>query len=199
MSRHIGGILLAAGQSRRFCGNKLLYPLRDGTPMAVAAARHLLSALPETTAVVDDGDGEVAGLLKHEGLRLVVNRSASAGIGTSIACAVAACHDAQGWVIALADMPYIPARLIRRIVAALQQGCDIVAPVYRHKRGHPVGFSKRHANALLQLSADQGARSVIAANEGRLELIETDEPGVIVDIDSLEDAQARPATITTNH
>jgi molybdenum cofactor cytidylyltransferase len=89
--------------------------------------------------------------------------------------------------------------LIRRIVAALQQGCDIVAPVYRHKRGHPVGFSTRHANALLQLSADQGARSVIAANEGNLELIETDEPGVIVDIDSLEDALAWPATNTTNN
>jgi molybdenum cofactor cytidylyltransferase len=190
MSRNIVGILLAAGQSRRFGGNKLLYPLPDGTPIAVAAARHLLSNLPETTAVVDDADGEVAGLLEREGLRLVVNRSASAGIGTSIACAVAACHDAQGWVIALADMPYVPANLTRQIVAALQQGSDIVAPVHRQKRGHPVGFSNRHANALLQLSADQGARSVIAANRDKLKLIETAEQGVIVDIDSIEDVQA---------
>ena len=189
---HIVGILLAAGQSRRFGGNKLLYPLSDGTPIAVAAARHLLSSLPDTTVVVDDVDGEVAVLLEREGLRLVANRSASAGIGTSIACAVAACHDAQGWVIALADMPYVSASLTGQIVAALQQGSDIVAPVYRQKRGHPVGFSNRHANALLQLSADQGARSVIAANRDKLKLIETAEPGVIVDIDSIDDVQTCP-------
>jgi molybdenum cofactor cytidylyltransferase len=194
MSRNIAGILLAAGQSRRFGANKLLYPLPDGTPIGVAAARHLLSELPETTAVVDDGDGEVAGLLEREGLRLVVNRSAPAGIGTSIACAVAACRNAQGWVIALADMPYVPAILTRQIVSALQQGSDIVAPVYRHKRGHPVGFSNRHANALLQLSADQGARRVIAANRDTLTLIETAEQGVIVDIDSIDDVQTLQGT-----
>lgn len=192
MNRIIAGILLAAGQSRRFGGNKLLYPLPDGTPIAVAAARHLLSEFPETTAVVDDGDGEVAGLLAREGLRVVVNRSASIGMGTSIACGIAACRDAQGWVIALADMPYVPASLTGQIVSALKQGYDIVAPVYRRKRGHPVGFSNRHANALLQLSADKGARSVIAANRDTLHLIETAQQGVIVDIDSIEDVQTCP-------
>lgn len=191
MSRNIAGILLAAGQSRRFGENKLLYPLSDGTPIVVAAARHLLAVMPETTAVVDNGDGEVAGLLEREGLRVVVNRSASTGMGTSIACGIAACRDAQGWIIALADMPYVPASLTRRIVSALLQGSDIVAPVYRHKRGHPVGFSSRHASALLQLSADQGARNVITANSGSLQLIETTEQGVIVDIDSIDDVQSR--------
>jgi len=36
MSQNIAGILLAAGQSRRFGGNKLLYLLPDGTSIAVA-------------------------------------------------------------------------------------------------------------------------------------------------------------------
>ena len=41
----IAGILLAAGHSRRFShGNKLLYPLQDGLPTALIAARNLVAA-----------------------------------------------------------------------------------------------------------------------------------------------------------
>ncbi len=51
------GILLAAGFSTRFGTNKLLAALpadgpEAGTPVAVAAARHLAEALPESVAVV---------------------------------------------------------------------------------------------------------------------------------------------------
>ena len=45
-------ILLAAGRSSRFGGNKLLHPLADGTPVALAAARNLVAALPGALAVV---------------------------------------------------------------------------------------------------------------------------------------------------
>jgi len=47
------GILLAAGFSRRFGANKLLHPLADGIPIALAAARRLRAALPEVLAVVN--------------------------------------------------------------------------------------------------------------------------------------------------
>ena len=60
MTRSCVGLLLAAGQGRRFGGNKLLYPLDDGTPMVLASARPLRAVLSETVAVVDNTDGEVA-------------------------------------------------------------------------------------------------------------------------------------------
>ena len=40
------GILLAAGRSSRFGADKLLQPMPDGTRVAVAAARALVTALP---------------------------------------------------------------------------------------------------------------------------------------------------------
>jgi molybdenum cofactor cytidylyltransferase len=81
-------------------------------------------------------------------------------------------------------MPCIPEAVIQAVVAGLDQGADIIAPVYQGQRGHPVGFSARHAPALLQLHADAGARGIIAANNGSLKLIETNDAGVIFDIDS---------------
>jgi molybdenum cofactor cytidylyltransferase len=177
------GILLAAGRATRFGANKLLYPLDDGMPMAVACARRLRGVLPRVIAVVEDTHHEIAGLLHAEGLRVIANPRAQQGMGTSIACGVAASAAAPGWVVALADMPYVPQAALLALVQRLQQGADLVAPVYYGKRGHPVGFSHRHAAALMQLRADEGGRGILAANGGTLELIAVQDPGVVLDLD----------------
>ncbi|HAJ93128.1 MAG TPA: nucleotidyltransferase family protein [Gammaproteobacteria bacterium] len=184
MSSSIVGILLAAGQSTRFGRNKLLHLLNDGTPMVLASARHLHKVLPQTIVVVEDASNDVAKILAPEGVQVVENPLASEGMGTGIACAVANSPDARGWVIALADMPCIPTGVIQAVVTGLEQDAGIVAPVYKKMRGHPVGFSARYAQALMQLHSDEGARSVIQANSDSLELIETTERGVIVDFDT---------------
>ena len=183
MSANSVGILLAAGRGARFGADKRLFPLADGLPMAVVSARRLRSVLSDVIAVVDDARSEVARLLAAEGLRIVENPRAGDGMGISIACGVAACSSARGWVIALADMPYIPVSVIHAVVAGLDKGADIIAPVYQGKRGHPVGFAARHAEALMQLSGDEGARGIIAASSSTVELIEVSEQGVVLDID----------------
>lgn len=187
MSGGVTGILLAAGQSRRFPGNKLLHPIRHGTPLALVAARRLRAVLPETLVVVKDAECDVAMLLKTNGFHVVTNPLASEGVGTSIACGVSASCGSQGWVVALADMPSIPHEIIQRLLDGLKRGSDIIAPYYRQQRGHPVGFSHRHREALLQLSGDEGARHIIAGFSHELELLKTDQRGVITDIDSVSD------------
>ena len=177
------GLLLAAGQSRRFGGNKLLHPLADGTPMVLASARRLHTVLADTIAVVTDVDGYVAKLLAQEGLRLVYNAHACEGIGKSISCGVAASQDAGGWVIALGDMPFVPQFVVQALASRLAHGADIVAPVCHGQRGHPVGFSSRHGEALIRLHADEGARGIITAHRDTLELIEVEDQGVLLDID----------------
>jgi molybdenum cofactor cytidylyltransferase len=192
MSSACTGILLAAGQGRRFGTDKLLHPLADGTPMAIAAARRLLAALPHSIAVVADAEGELAGQLALLGLQVVANPKAAQGMGTSIACGVAASRVARGWVIALADMPWVPPGVIREVAGALLQGADIVAPVCQGRRGHPVGFSARHGAALRELRGDAGARGIIATHRAALQLIETDERGVIIDVDVPESLSTAP-------
>ncbi len=178
------GILLAAGQGTRFGANKLLHPLADGTPMAVASARTLRTVLAHCIAVVEDGGSEVARLLGDEGLTVIANPRAREGMGTSIACGVAASPAAGGWMIALADMPNIPVDVMQAVADGLVRGADIIAPLCRGQRGHPVGFATRHAAALMALHTDRGARDIIATHRETLELIDTQDSGVIKDIDT---------------
>ena len=187
MAANICGILLAAGASKRFGSDKLLHPLAGGTPVAAAALANLRSALPHVIAVVRPGATMLENLLSAAGATVILCTNADEGMGASLATAVGASGNVSGWVIALADMPYIRPETIVKIAASLAAGAAIVAPAYRGERGHPVGVSARFRAQLEALRGDEGARSVLKENAGLVKLIEVDDPGVCRDIDTPDD------------
>lgn len=190
MNAPIVGILLAAGASTRFKANKLLHALPDGTPIAVAAAINLRGALDRVVAVVRPGVPELARALTGAGVEVTVCPDAADGMGHSLAHAIAATSDAGGWIVALADMPFVAPESIRRVAAALHQGADLAAPEYRGARGHPVGFAAGYREDLSALTGDAGARAVLKRDHARIRVVEVDDPGVLRDIDTQEDLGA---------
>lgn len=185
-------ILLAAGAGSRFGGGKLLHPLEDGVAIAAHAARHLIAAGLAVTAVVRPGDFPVYEILEQEGCMVTVCPDAARGMGVSLAHGVAMTKDAGGWIVALADMPRIKPDTIARVAQALAAGAEIAAPEYQGERGHPVGFGKRFRHDLQGLIGDSGARPVVQRNQALVQLIECDDPGVLLDIDRRSDL-ATPA------
>ena len=181
----IAGILLAAGSARRFGAPKLLQPLHDGVSVAAAAAQVLMQVLPNTLAVVKPGDHALIELFTELGLHIVENPLADEGMGTSLAAGVNATATirADGWLIMLADMPWIQPATISALADRLEKGASMVAPVYAGRRGHPVGFSSRWLQPLRDLCGDRGARDLIADNLDALELLATEDAGVLQDID----------------
>jgi len=191
----VAGILLAAGNATRFGGKKLLHPLPDGVPVGIAAAANLGRAIRKTIAVVRQADVALTEPLRTLGFDVVVNSRADMGIGTSIAAGVGAAGDAAGWLIALADMPWIDPVTIREAGSRLAAGASVVAPVYEGKRGHPVGFSRKWCDQLLALSGDRGAQGLVAAAGGEVELFDTQDPGVLLDVDHPRDVSRRDAQL----
>ncbi len=187
MTANICGILLAAGASRRFGSDKLLHRLAAGTPVAAVALANLRAALPHVIAVVRPGATALADLLSDAGATVILCANADEGMGASLAAAVGASGDAAGWVIALADMPYIRPQTIEKVATSLAAGAAIVAPAYRGERGHPVGLSARFRPQLLALRGDAGARALLQQHADLIKLIEVDDPGVCRDIDTPDD------------
>ena len=180
-------ILLAAGAGSRFGGGKLLHPLEDGSAIAAHAARNLMDAGLEVTAVVRPGDFPLAELLEQEGCTVTVCPDAAQGMGVSLAHGVRMAHDAAGWIVALADMPRIRPETIARVAQVLMAGADIVAPAYQGDRGHPVGFSRKFLHELQLMAGDSGARAIVQRNQALVKLVETDDAGVLHDIDRRSD------------
>jgi molybdenum cofactor cytidylyltransferase len=176
-------ILLAAGASSRFGADKLLHRLADGVPLALAALANLKKAELQVVAVVRPESESLAQLFHAAGAQVVCCENASDGMSLSLGCGVRAAGDARGWLIALADMPRIRPETIREVARRIEQGALIAAPCYCRARGHPVGFSAQLREELLNLRGDEGARSVLARHADAVELIDCDDPGILLDID----------------
>lgn len=183
----IVGLLLAAGSASRFGSDKLRHALPHGVPIAVQAARHLRSAVQEIFAVVRPGAGELASHLKTEGCEIVVCENAAEGMGASLACAARAAGAADGYLVALGDMPYVRPTSIAAVRDALAGGAPLAAPYFRARRGHPVGIARLFYDELLSLKGDEGARQLLAVHQSKLVKIPVGDPGVIRDIDKPED------------
>lgn len=183
----IQGILLAAGASRRFGSNKLRHPLPDGTLIGVAAARNLVQAVPHVVAIVRPDDDKLPALLRAEGLETVVARNADDGLSASLVTGLRATAGADGWLIALADMPWIQPQTMHALLSMLESGADVVAPCYAGRRGHPVGFSRQLLPELLQLAGDQGAKALLHIYAGSIRYLHGDDPGVLQDVDTCSD------------
>jgi molybdenum cofactor cytidylyltransferase len=183
----IVGVLLAAGASTRFKANKLLHVLPGGKPIAVVAAGNLRAALDRVVAVVRPGLPELERALTGAGVEVTVCPDAAAGMGHSLAHAVSMTWGAGGWIVALADMPFIAPGSIRSVAAALRDGADLAAPGYRGARGHPVGFAAAYRDELAGLTGDAGARAILKRDHDRIRVVEVNDPGVLRDIDTPED------------
>jgi molybdenum cofactor cytidylyltransferase len=183
------GILLAAGASRRFGADKLTHILPDGDQVAVRACRNLLAGTDGVLAVVRPGSEELAARLQTEGAEVRICADAGQGMGASLAFGIHARPEAAGWLVALADMPWIMPATICRVADELRLGALIAAPCWQGQRGHPVGFSHVLGPDLTALSGDAGAKSVIQAHLEQLRLVDCDDPGVLRDIDKPQDLE----------
>jgi molybdenum cofactor cytidylyltransferase len=191
MQRPVVGVLLAAGSGSRFGGDKLLAKLADGRPLASAALSALAAGVDSVIAVVRPGDAALEALLSTSGALVAVCAEAAEGIGASLACGVREVQrrfpEAQGVIIALADMPWVSSSTVASVATALRRGAALAAPTYRGTRGHPVAIGARYFADLQTLSGDEGAKKLLAAHGPELELIAVDDPSVLRDVDTQSD------------
>lgn len=182
---NIVGLLAAAGSASRFGSDKLLHRLPHGVPIAVQAARVLRGELEAVFAAVRPDARALAEALAREGCEVVACENAAEGMGASLACAARAAGPRGGYVVALADMPFVRPSTIAAVREALAAGAPLAAPYFRSRRGHPVGIAGGFHRELVALRGDEGARRLLAAH--RVRKIPVGDPGVLRDIDTPAD------------
>ena len=195
-SGKFAAIVLAAGAGVRFGGGKLLAPFR-GRPLIDGALASALSApiVSVVVAIRDDPELEAVILALDPTVetRLVRVENSAEGMGASLATAARALPaDLDGVFVFLGDMPRIGPGVAQALIRALVGRDGIVAPRHAGRRGHPVLFGGDWLPALRDLGGDVGAQALIRQAGARFISVETDDPGILFDVDRPEDLTAAP-------
>lgn len=192
----IAGLLLAAGRSIRFGGDKLTAKLQGKA--VVRLSIRALSPLDAIYVVVPPGADALTQALSRLDVRFVVNLARDEGMASSIRAGVAAlAPDVDAVVIALGDQPLASPAVTEALCARWSRGdVSAVVPLYADGQGHPVLFDRACFADLAVLRGDMGARAALRALGDRCATVVVEGPAP-VDVDTGDalaalEAHARP-------
>ncbi|HEY7772126.1 MAG TPA: nucleotidyltransferase family protein [Marinagarivorans sp.] len=171
----IGFLVLAAGHSRRFGRCKLSATIQCRSPSVkqtvLGAVLDTITSLKAPVCVVTSAyQTAVIDIVTDRPVQVSLMAKDSDGMGQSIAYGVRATQHWRGWIVCLGDMPWVARDTYEKVLAQANRGAQQAAPYFEGKRGHPVYFSGSYGKALMTLSGDTGAASII-------------EPAVITPVD----------------
>ena len=184
----ITGVVLAAGEGRRFGGTKQLANV-DGKPLAQHAIDSLAAAGVDELLVITGHDADVVGtaLTLPSAGRFVLNPDFRKGQSSSLA---AAFHDidddSEAAIVLMGDQPGVTADDVRALIGRFRATrAKIVRLRYTDGPGPALLSREIYADAG-HLHGDVGARVLIASHPDWVEEVDIDRP-VPRDIDTPED------------
>src|SRR6266581_7157571 len=203
-SRSTAAIILAAGSSSRMGGghHKLLLPLDDRPVLAHVIDATLASQARPILIVLghhaDQVRRKIATYATHPDITLIENPDYLQGMSTSMRSGLQTIishgyRKFKAWqvvdsaLILLGDQPLITPRIIDTLISIWQTtGKRIVAPLYDGKRGNPILFANSLFSELLEVSGDEGGRSVVERHRNEIATVEMGNPLANIDVDTWE-------------
>lgn len=193
MKHGTGIVILAAGESRRMGSPKALLRWKNQTFLENILTTIRELAVRERIVVLGHEADRILNRVVFPNCTIIENSDYTLGQLSSIQCAVRQCMKLglNSMILWLVDQPSVRADTVEQLCAETEKHPkQIIIPVYKGKRGHPVVFPDKVFQELLKAPLDVGARYVVNNNRKRILYIDVDDPGVIEDIDTPEEYTA---------
>jgi CTP:molybdopterin cytidylyltransferase MocA len=159
----IGGLILAAGEGRRFGGTKQLAELH-GRPLLEYALEAMEGVSPRVVVLGHAADKIRRGVNMH-GASVVECEDWDEGQAASLRAGLAALAHCDAVVVVLGDQPGITAEAVAAIVA--EPGGDAVRATYDGRPGHPVLLRRPLLDRAGELRGDTGFRDLLESTAVR--------------------------------
>jgi molybdenum cofactor cytidylyltransferase len=181
----VSALLLAAGESRRMGAFKQLLRIGDKTFVEHCVDALLSSRVDEIVVVTGHRAAEVEKALVGRAVRFAHNDRFSSGMSSSIIRGVGEISPQTGaCLIALADQPLIPTRVIDELITTYETDrALVVIPAFQGRGGHPVLVDLSLREELKAIDPTRGLREVITRHSGQTVRVEVETETVLQDFD----------------
>lgn len=178
-------VLLAAGDSRRFGGNKLLTKV-DGRSMYRHVADEI-KAMPEgcfEKKIVVSQYEEILEDLDREGFETIRNQESALGISHSVHLALKQIPKHYAVCFSVCDQPWLTGETIIRLVKTFRNSDKGMACVtYEGVNGNPVIFAPQYRKELFSLCGDVGGKKVLLAHPEDVVYVRAGDSRELADVD----------------
>ena len=201
----IGMILLAAGYSRRFGSNKLLYKI-EGKSMYLCSLERLLEVQRKMKKVyfgpkekatgIDDKEKiivaaavvtqyeEIQKNAESMGVQVILNPHPAEGIASSMKLGLAEFSDTDACLFSVADQPWLKAETVIKLVKLfLDSGKGIACLSENGVPGNPCIFSRKYYPELMELTGDRGGKRVLNKHLEDTAFLEAENSRELRDLD----------------
>jgi CTP:molybdopterin cytidylyltransferase MocA len=180
-----GGLILAAGEGRRFGGTKQLAEL-EGRPLLEHALEAMTGVTPRVV-VLGHAAAKIRRGVNMHGASVVECEDWEEGQAASLRAGLAALAHCDAVVVVLGDQPGMTAEAVAAIVA--EPGGDAVRATYDGTPGHPVLLRRPLLDRAGELRGDTGFRDLLeSATVREVEIGGLADPA---DIDTREELARR--------
>ena len=183
-------ILLAAGNSDRFKGNKLLTKVND-KPMYMNVVEKILKLdFRFNKIILVTQYEEIKAELIEQPIQVVMNKNSELGISHSIKLGISDDMEADAYMFMVCDQPFILLESMEKLIDRFMKSNKGMACVqYEGKLGNPTIFSRKYTKELLSLNGDVGGKSIIKKHLDDLEKVEISHKVELMDIDTREELE----------
>ncbi|MBE3559527.1 MAG: nucleotidyltransferase family protein [Ktedonobacteraceae bacterium] len=200
----IAALILAAGSSSRMGEgrHKLLLPLGERPVLVHVLTAALTSQARPLVLVLGHRAEQVLAAIRtyttSPDLLVVENAAYPEGMSSSLKAGLRALIDGEqtehtqsrpisGVIILLADQPLLTASIIDTLIETKRSSSKrIIAPLYNGRRGNPVLFDASLFPELMQVTGDEGGRSVIERHKQEIATVELGDAAAHYDVDTWE-------------
>jgi molybdenum cofactor cytidylyltransferase len=186
-------IVLAAGESRRFPGNKLLFEIEDNVTIIELILSSILASKADRVIVILGHEAEAV----HEKVQNINTRIQTVinpqykggGMSSSIRLGMENALESQAVLITPADIPFIRFEVIDLLIDYyLSNFPPLIIPTHQGRKGHPILISSKLFKYVLKVSEEKrGLKEVIKLFKDEIKFLPTKYQGILYDIDSVSD------------
>lgn len=181
-------ILLAAGNSTRFKGNKLL-KMVNGKPMYMNVIEKVLKLNFHKIILVTQFEG-IEEALRDYPVKVVMNNHSELGISHSIKLGINTDLETDAYMFMVCDQPFISLESINALIDNFTLSNKGMACVdYNGNLGNPTIFSVKYREELLNLRGDVGGKTVMKKHLEDVERVAISNELELMDIDTREELE----------